>query len=64
MKCNAETVSVLFVSSVCGKAMEYLTNLKTERSGKRVDTEVLDEGMSGLSDSVFSSLDLKHEAPR
>ena len=36
---------------VCGKAMEYLTNLKMDRSGKRVDTEVLDEE-SGLSDSV------------
>jgi len=37
---------------VCEKAVEFLNNLKAERSGKRVETEVLDEDASGMSSSV------------
>jgi len=52
-KGGPEIVNVLF-RFVCFrvKAMEYVSNIKTERSGRRVDTEVLDEDMSGMSDSV------------
>jgi len=35
--------------------VEFLNNLKTERSGKRIDTEVLDEDASGMSSSVRPS---------
>jgi len=37
------------------QAVEFLNNLKAERSGKRVDTEVLDENASGMSESVRRS---------
>ena len=37
---------------VCGKAVEFLNNLKAERSGKRVETEVVDEDTSGMQSSV------------
>jgi len=50
-KCLNKPSAYCWAACVCGKAMEYLTNLKMDRSGKRVDTEVLDEE-SGLSDSV------------
>ena len=32
--------------------MEYVNKIKLERSGKRVETEVLDEDASGMSSSV------------
>ena len=37
---------------MCGKAVEYLNQIKMERSGKRVETEVVDEDASGMSASV------------
>lgn len=34
------------------QAMKYLDNLKVERSGKAVATDVIDEDASGMDDSV------------
>jgi len=33
--------------------VEFLNKLKMERSGKRVETEVVDEDASGMSSSVI-----------
>ena len=34
------------------KALNFVNNLKAERSGKAVVTDVIDEGSSGLDDQV------------
>ena len=43
--------TVMFVV-VCWKAVEYLNKLRMERSGKRVEIEVVDEDAAGMSSSV------------